>query len=181
MKNRTTEQLKRSLTGRAMSLKNLKAACAGALVVGALLATLPAFSEDGDAPPVKKGYSAEAVKHYNTGLKLHQSGYLQKAIEEYKLAIASDDTLEQAYSNLGLIYISQKSYALAQEAFDKALKLKPNRPTSLNGLASVLYARGQTAPAIENGRKRSKWILNSPAPISTWAPLSKRKRKPRRR
>lgn len=103
--------------------------------------------------PAKKGYSAEAVKHYNTGLKLHQSGYLQKAIEEYKQAIAADDSLEQAYSNLGLIYISQKSYALAQEAFDKALRLKPNRPTSLNGLASVLYARGQTAPAIEKWQK----------------------------
>lgn len=100
-----------------------------------------------------RAYSAEAIKHYNKGLEFHQSGFFDKAVAEYKLAIASDDRLEQAYSNLGLIYISQKSFALAQDAFDKALFLKPNRPTSLNGLASVLFARGQVEPAIEKWQK----------------------------
>lgn len=104
-------------------------------------------------PEARKALSAEAVKHYNRGLEMHQSGFLVKAIEEYKAAIAADDRLEQAYSNLGLIYISQKSYVLAQDAFDKALFLRPNRPTSLNGLASVLYARGQVGPAIQNWQK----------------------------
>ncbi|MBP6744682.1 tetratricopeptide repeat protein [bacterium] len=100
-----------------------------------------------------RAYSAEAIKHYNKGLEFHQSGFFEKAVSEYKLAIASDDRLEQAYSNLGLIYISQKSFALAQDAFDKALFLKPNRPTSLNGLASVLFARGQVEQAIEKWQK----------------------------
>ncbi len=127
----------------------------------------PAFCQEDDAgsgqtqpapkpepkPEAKKALSAEAVKHYNRGLEFHQSGFLVKAIEEYKAAIAADDRLEQAYSNLGLIYISQKSYELAQDAFNKALFLRPNRPTSLNGLASVLYARGKVGPAIENWQK----------------------------
>jgi tetratricopeptide (TPR) repeat protein len=112
--------------------------------------------EAGDKPAAEakpRAYSAEAIKHYNRGLEFHQSGFFEKAVAEYKLAIASDDRLEQAYSNLGLIYISQKSYALAQEAFDKALFLKPNRPTSLNGLASVLFARSQVDQAIEKWQK----------------------------
>lgn len=112
--------------------------------------------ETSDKPAAEakpRAYSAEAIKHYNRGLEFHQSGFFEKAVAEYKLAIASDDRLEQAYSNLGLIYISQKSYALAQDAFDKALFLKPNRPTSLNGLASVLFARSQVDQAIEKWQK----------------------------
>jgi len=123
----------------------------------ALTSSLPArCQEPGDKPAADakpRAYSAEAIKHYNRGLEFHQSGFFEKAVAEYKLAIASDDRLEQAYSNLGLIYISQKSYALAQDAFDKALFLKPNRPTSLNGLASVLFARSQVDQAIEKWQK----------------------------
>ncbi len=131
-----------------------------ALVATSLLA-LPSSQpascqETSDKPAAEakpRAYSAEAIKHYNRGLEFHQSGFFEKAVAEYKLAIASDDRLEQAYSNLGLIYISQKSYALAQDAFDKALFLKPNRPTSLNGLASVLFARSQVDQAIEKWQK----------------------------
>jgi tetratricopeptide (TPR) repeat protein len=116
------------------------------------------FKESGEekAPeskPRTTKYAPEAVKHYNRGLELHQSGFLNKAVEEYKAAIKVDDRLEQAYSNLGLIYIAQKNFPRAHEAFDRALALKPNRPTSLNGLASVLYAEKQVEPAVEKWRK----------------------------
>lgn len=117
-------------------------------------------SESGDAgkdkapASEKKGPIApEAIKHYNAGLELHKAGWLLKAVGEYKLALAADDRLEQAYSNLGLIYISQKNFSQAQDAFAKALKLRPNRPTSLNGMASVLFARNQVKPAIELWQK----------------------------
>lgn len=101
----------------------------------------------------RKNYDPDAVKHYNRGLELQQAGFLNKALEEYKAAIKADDRLEQAYSNLGLIYISQSNFVKAQEAFDKALAIKPNRPTSLNGLASVLYHNHQVQPAIETWKK----------------------------
>ena len=81
----------------------------------------------------------EAVKHYNRGVDLHQSGFLNQAISEYKAAIEADDQFEEAWSNLGGVYASQKSFNKAIEAFEKALEIKPDRPTTLNGLGTVLY------------------------------------------
>jgi tetratricopeptide (TPR) repeat protein len=112
------------------------------------------YSEEASAvKPRRKGYDPEAVKHYNRGLELQQAGFLNKAVEEYRNAIKADDRLEQAYSNLGLIYLAQKNYSRAQEAFDRALAIKPSRPNSLNGLASVLYAQHLVPQAIDQWRK----------------------------
>lgn len=102
----------------------------------------------------KKGaYSVEAIKHYNRGVELQQTGYLTLAIKEYLGAIEADNRIEEAYTNLGLIYLAQKSFSKAQEAFTKALELKPNTLNSLNGLGSILYARGKTEEAMEKWKK----------------------------
>ena len=37
----------------------------------------------------------------------------------------------------------------AKEAFEEALRLKPTRPTTLNGLGTVLYAEGHIDEAME--------------------------------
>jgi tetratricopeptide (TPR) repeat protein len=99
----------------------------------------------------KKPYSPEAVKHYNRGVELHQSGFLNQAITEYKAAIEADPRMEEAYSNLGVIYAAQRNYPRAKESFTTALNLKPNRPTTLNGLGTVLYAQGHIKEA------KQKW------------------------
>ena len=104
-------------------------------------------------PTVKKPYSDEAIKRYNRGVELHQAGFLNQAIGEYKAAIAADDRMEEAYSNLGGIYAAQRSWNKAIEAFDKALELRPDRSTTLNGYGTVLYARGRTQEAM------AKWEL----------------------
>jgi tetratricopeptide (TPR) repeat protein len=104
------------------------------------------------APPTKTGpYSPEAVKHYNRAVELHQSGFLNQAIDEYKEALASDPRIEQAWSNLGGIYAAQRNYTKAIDALQKALDIKPDRPTTLNALATVLYARGKIEDA------KQKW------------------------
>jgi tetratricopeptide (TPR) repeat protein len=127
----------------------LPAAC---LLLNFVSPCVNAIAQD-PAKPTRQPYNPEAVKHYNKGLDLHHAGFLNKAIEEYQAALAKDDRLEQAYSNLGLIYTAQKNYLKATEAFDKALALKPDRATSLNGLASVLYARKQFDAAIEKWKR----------------------------
>ncbi len=104
------------------------------------------------APPAKTGpYSPDAVKHYNRAVELHQSGFLNQAIDEYKEALASDPRIEQAWSNLGGIYAAQRNYTKAIDALQKALDIKPDRPTTLNALATVLYARGKIEDA------KQKW------------------------
>lgn len=98
-----------------------------------------------------KPYAQEAVKHYNRGVELHQAGFFNQAIAEYRAAIESDPRMEEAWSNLGGIYAAQRSYPRAMEAFEKALAIKPDRPTTLNGYGTVLYARGKIAEA------KDKW------------------------
>ncbi|MFV3038108.1 tetratricopeptide repeat protein, partial [Klebsiella pneumoniae] len=66
----------------------------------------------------KDEHSEEALKHYNRGVDLHGSGFLNQAIAEYKLAIESDPNFEEAYSNLGGVYAAQKSYNKAIEMFE---------------------------------------------------------------
>ncbi|MBI4534612.1 MAG: tetratricopeptide repeat protein, partial [Candidatus Melainabacteria bacterium] len=100
-----------------------------------------------------KPYSDDAVRHYNRGVELHQSGFLNQAISEYKAAIDADNRMEEAYSNLGLIYAAQRNYSKAIEAFNKALSLKPARPTTLNGLGTVLYAKGRLSEAMEKWKQ----------------------------
>ncbi len=111
---------------------------------------------DGQFAPIAKNsvtknmpYADGAVKHYNHGVELHQAGFLNQAIGEYKEAIAADNRMEEAFSNLGIIYAAQHNYPKAKEAFEEALRLKPNRPTTLNGLGTVIYAQGETTQAME--------------------------------
>lgn len=103
--------------------------------------------------PDTRPYAEEAFKHYNRGVELHQAGFLNQAIAEYKSAIEADARMEEAWSNLGGIYAAQRSYPKAMEAFEKALQLKPDRPTTLNGYGTVLYARGKTAEAKEKWKQ----------------------------
>ncbi|CAN5154492.1 hypothetical protein BH10CYA1_BH10CYA1_30850 [soil metagenome] len=112
----------------------------------------PAASAPGASTDTKP-YAEEAFKHYNRGVELHQAGFLNQAIAEYKGAIEADSRMEEAWSNLGGIYAAQKSYPKAMEAFEKALQLKPDRPTTLNGYGTVLYARGKTVEAKEKWKQ----------------------------
>jgi tetratricopeptide (TPR) repeat protein len=101
----------------------------------------------------KRPYAEAAVKHYNRGVELHQSGFLNQAITEYRSAIEAEPRMEEAHSNLGLIYAAQRNYTKAIEAFNKALSLKPARPKTLNGLGTVLYARGKVQEAMEKWKQ----------------------------
>lgn len=98
-------------------------------------------------------YNEEAIKHFNKGHELQNSGFLNQAITEYQAAIAAEPRLEEAFSNLGILYTRQKSYNKAGESFQKALALRPDRPTSMNGYGTVLYARGKSEEAKQLWKK----------------------------
>jgi tetratricopeptide (TPR) repeat protein len=109
-------------------------------------------ANDGSADG-KRNYSEDAIRHYNRGHDLHQQGFFNQAITEYKAALAADDRMEEAYTNLGLIYAAQRNYNRATDAFRKSLAINPNRPNALNGLATVLYARNQIDEAMEKWKE----------------------------
>lgn len=101
-----------------------------------------------DSSEAKANYE-EAVKQYNRGVELHQAGFYNKAIDAYQKAVTLYPRMEEAYSNLGGVYATQRSYKKAVEAFEKALAINPNRTYTLNGYGTVLYALGKVQEAKE--------------------------------
>ena len=110
-------------------------------------------SESAPEQKPKKSARREAIEHYNKGVELHKQGQFNRAIAEYKEAIQANPKLEQAYSNLGLLYTAQKNWTKAMESFEKALEIKPDRTTSLNGLGSVLFAMKKPEEALEKWKR----------------------------
>jgi superkiller protein 3 len=118
------------------------------LLLSALVCGSAAFAAED-----KPSYKDEAVRHYNRGHDLHKQGFFNQAITEYKAALVADDRMEEAYTNLGLIYAAQKNFPKATEAFKKSLAINPNRTNALNGLGTVLYAKNKFAEAMEQWKK----------------------------
>ena len=112
-----------------------------------------AKKEDSAKQDPSRPFNPAAVRDYNQGVELQQQGFLNQAIQKYKSAIDADDRLEQAFCNIGLIYIAQRNFAKASDAFKKAIVLKPSNPFSLNGMGSVLYSKGKVAEAMEKWQK----------------------------
>jgi tetratricopeptide (TPR) repeat protein len=94
-------------------------------------------------------YASEAVEHFNKAIDLANEGRPKQAIAQYKSAIDSDGRMEEAYSNLGVLYCDLQEYDLAIEAFTQALSIKPGRTKTLNALASTLYTVGRVQEAKE--------------------------------
>ena len=62
-------------------------------------------------------------------------------------ATAAQDV--QSYTNQGMQASQAGRYDQALQAFDQALKLKPNDPTLLSYKATVYYAKGNNAQALQ--------------------------------
>jgi len=96
----------------------------------------------GTALNQKKNYT-EAVKSYNTGLKLVVDN---KPLEEY------------FYSSLGEAYNDLKDFAKSDESFEKALELNPKDEGTLNNYAYYLSVRGDKLEKAEAMSKLSMEI-----------------------
>jgi tetratricopeptide (TPR) repeat protein len=147
--------------------KRLMAAGATAFTVALSSFALPAVADESKPAEAKaaaatapagekRAYKDEAIKLYNHGHDLHQQGFFNQAITEYKAALAADDRMEEAYTNLGLIYAAQRNYSKAIDAFKRSLAINPNRPNALNGLGTVLYAKNRFNEAMEKWREAVK-------------------------
>jgi len=101
------------------------------------------------AAEVARPYAKEAVQHYNEAVRLHQSGFLSQAESEYKAAIEADGRMEQAWSNLGVVYIAQKDLEAARNALRKSIFLNPNQSLNFKRYAQVLDAMGEHKAAGE--------------------------------
>ncbi|MDD5030117.1 MAG: type IV pilus biogenesis/stability protein PilW [Rhodoferax sp.] len=63
-----------------------------------------------------------------------EQGKTTIALDEIKQAIATDPTFSDAFSLRGLIYMRLNDYAIAEDSFNRALKLKPGDSNVLHNL-----------------------------------------------
>ncbi len=98
-------------------------------------------------PPAR--HSPAATEAYNSGVRNHIGGNLDRAIEDYGRALRSDPAMATAHYNLGLIFRQQKKAIEARQAFQQALDLDPGLADAQYMLALVLREQGQADAAIE--------------------------------
>jgi tetratricopeptide (TPR) repeat protein len=94
-----------------------------------------------------------AVEHYNRAVELHQKGFLNQAISEYRAAVDADDRLQQAWSNMGGVYMAQRKDDEALAAFQKAMALNPKSPVTLSCYGQSLYNVGRFKEAVETWKQ----------------------------
>jgi type IV pilus assembly protein PilF len=72
----------------------------------------------------------------------YQDGKYEVALDEIKQAIAASPDLADAYGVRALIYTAMSETALADENYQRALRLAPNNPDLANNYGSFLCAAG---------------------------------------
>jgi len=110
------------------------------------------------------GLFKEALKRYNTALKIDQQSYIamfnignvymqmqdwQKAEAAYKQAIALNPSFPDAYNNLACVYLSTKEYEKAHKYVDRALGLYSNKKFYyLDTKARIFFAQNKMDKAV---------------------------------
>lgn len=90
---------------------------------------------------------AAAERLFQKALAAHKANRLDEAAGGYIRSVEADDTYEQAFYNLGLVYYTQGDMARAGEAFEKALAVNPAFVAARYNLALVAHRQGNNARA----------------------------------
>lgn len=96
---------------------------------------------------------ADPVSHSNIGAYLHQHGHAAEAIPQYEIAasLTTDSrVLATTYANLGSAFADVGNYAKAHAAFDKSLRLNPNRFNTWVGMGLLAEREGKVEEAIHD-------------------------------
>jgi tetratricopeptide (TPR) repeat protein len=117
------------------------------------------------APPVGDGENALSIFPNQAALYLLTSiGYAQtqkheKAVSYLKTAASLEtedkEVIAQIYSGLGDSYHALKRFPESDEAYSKALQIKPDNSYTLNNFAYYLSLRGESLEKAEEMSKRS--------------------------
>ena len=77
-----------------------------------------------------------------------ERGSMGVALEELRTAIAADPNYAAAYSVLGLVHMELRESAVAQQHFERALRLSPNDPDINNNYGWFLCQNGREEQSI---------------------------------
>ncbi|MCG8334575.1 MAG: tetratricopeptide repeat protein [Proteobacteria bacterium] len=97
-----------------------------------------------------------AMDHFHRGNKFFKENRLQRAAEEYKLAIAQDPEQERFHYNLGLVYYSLVLYDKAIKQYWRAIEINPGFSEVWYNLALALEKTDETEKAVMAYQKYQK-------------------------
>lgn len=100
------------------------------------------------------------------GSLYYSQGNMAVALEELRLAVAADPTYALAYSTLGAIYMELREPKLAQQNFERALRLAPTDADTNHRYGLFLCQSGREAESLSYFQRAIRNPLN-PAPWRT--------------
>lgn len=102
---------------------------------------------------------------------LSKLGHYDAAIINYKHLLVLEPLNQSANLNLGLLYLKQSNFELAQAVFEKGISQSSGIKKAKNyaGLATSFFRRGQYKMAIENYRKSIEY---RPTHSGTWRKMA---------
>jgi Tfp pilus assembly protein PilF len=100
-----------------------------------------------------------AAVHHNLGVLAYQAGDMDAAVAEFQAALEADPDDADTHYQLGATYLilafpmgaiepDAVRFQQAEDEFDRALAVEPNKPEALVGLANVYLLRNDMAQAI---------------------------------
>lgn len=94
-----------------------------------------------------KKFPDSNTAHFNLGFAYDNQGQLEKAIQEYQIALRLSPYDVEAHNNLANVYIRQRRFEEAIQEYLAALKLKPNYPDAHFNLGVAYGMKGLTDKA----------------------------------
>jgi len=115
------------------------------LVLAATLAALAAACAHG--PSARERQSAEI--HHDLGVEALNAGRAPDALREFDAALAIDDRFVEAHLGRGLVLeYGFGKLAEAEQAYRRAIEVRPGYPEALNNLGQLLARTGRSDEAI---------------------------------
>ena len=118
--------------------------CAG----GPLSGDLPGQNDGGAVIGEVAGARERARIHTELAGAYYQRGNLGVALAEARTAVTADSAYAPAYNVLGLVYGDLREKDLAEEAFERSLRLNPNDPDANHNYAWFLCENKREEEAI---------------------------------
>jgi tetratricopeptide (TPR) repeat protein len=106
-----------------------------------------------EATPLEPRPTRTPYEWFLDGLRLEEQGDDGNAEVSYRKALAGDDGLAAAHTNLGAIAHRRGEVEAARLAFEAALGCDPDQPEARYNLASLLYEAGEVEVAVAELRR----------------------------
>jgi cytochrome c-type biogenesis protein CcmH/NrfG len=104
----------------------------------------------GKAPMAAQKEGEALQASFEKAVKAAQAGQFDEAEAAYKEVLAKNPGRpEVVWTNMGIMYTQKKDAAAAEEAFKKAIEIKPDFAEAYSSLANLLISSGKGPKAVE--------------------------------